>query len=231
MIAHPSASQKACSCAIICWKVGIEGASYQTLDDGPRPADNRSMQRGAYAVLPLLMLAVAACGSPTGKALDTKVEAAVVAQQGGRQVVSSVDCSDQAPPTDTVAGGLGTVAADHTCTVKFSNGTPTQVWAVNVLDLGASHPVQLLYRTDHNGDGQPAATVDVAKAFSAEMALLNGGTATTAHCKAGSPAAPAGSTATATPDHVCSIRIPGHGRQRWAVRILGSNVQLLFQLG
>jgi hypothetical protein len=188
------------------------------------------MQRGAYAVLPLLMLAVAACGSPTGKALDTKVEAAVVAQQGGRQVVSSVDCSDQAPPTDTVAGGLGTVAADHTCTVKFSNGTPTQVWAVNVLDLGASHPVQLLYRTDHNGDGQPAATVDVAKAFSAEMALLNGGTASAAHCKAGSPAAPAGSTATATPDHVCSIRIPGHGRQRWAVRILGSNVQLLFQL-
>ena len=33
------------------------------------------------------------------------------------------------------------------------------------------------------------------------------------------------------PDHVCSIHIPGHGRQRWAVRILGSNVQLLFQLG
>jgi hypothetical protein len=189
------------------------------------------MRRCAYAVLPLLMLAATACGSPTGKALDTKVEAAVVAQQGGRQVVSSVDCSDQAPPADTVAGGLGTVAVDHTCTVKFSNGTPTQVWAVNVLDLGASHPVQLLYRTDHNGDGQPAATVDVAKAFSAEMALLNGGTATRAHCKAGSPAAPAGSTATAAPDHVCSIRIPGHGRQRWAVRILGSNVQLLFQLG
>jgi hypothetical protein len=124
----------------------------------------------------------------------------------------------------------GSVTADHTCTVKFSNGTPTQVWAVNVLDLGASHPVQLLYRTDHNGDGQPAATVDVAKVFSAEIALLNGGTAAKAHCKAGSPAAPAGSTATAAPDHVCSIRIPGHGRQRWAVRILGSSVQLLFQL-
>jgi hypothetical protein len=216
---------------IICWKVAIEGASYQTLDDRPQPADNGSMRRGAYALLPLLVLAAAACGSPTGKALDTKVEAAVVAQQGGRQVVSSVDCSDQAPPSDTVAGGLGTVAANHTCTVKFSNGTPTQVWAVNVLDLGASHPVQLLYRTDHNGDGQPAATVDVAKAFSAEMALLNGGTATGAHCKAGSPSPPAGSTATAAPDHVCTIRIPGHGRQRWAVRILGSNVQLLFQLG
>ncbi len=177
------------------------------------------------------MLAAAACGAPNGKALDTKVEAAVVAQQGGRQVVSSVDCSGQAPPADTVAGGLGTVTADHTCTVKFSNGTPTQVWAVNVLDLGASHPVQLLYRTDHNGDGQPAATVNVAKAFSAEMALLNGGTATKAHCKAGPPAAPAGATAPAAPDHVGSIRIPGHGRQRWAVRILGSNVQLLFQLG
>ena len=160
-------------------------------------------------LLPLLVLAAAACGAPSGKALDTKVEAAVVAQQGGRQVVSSVDCSDQAPPADTVAGGLGTVAADHTCTVKFSNGTPTQVWAVNVLDLGASHPVQLLYRTDHNGDGRPTATVDVAKVFSAEMALLNGGTAAKAHCKAGSPAAPAGSTATAAPDHVCSIRIPG----------------------
>jgi hypothetical protein len=231
MIAHPSASQKACSCAIICWKVAIEGASYQTLDRRQQPADNRSMRRGGCVLLPLLVLAVAACGAPSGKALDTKVEAAVVAQQGGRQVVSSVDCSDQAPPADTVAGGLGTVAADHTCTVKFSNGMPTQVWAVNVLDLGASHPVQLLYRTDHNGDGRPTATVDVAKAFSAEMALLNGGTAAKAHCKAGSPAAPAGSTATAAPDHVCSIRIPGHGRERWAVRILGSNVQLLFQLG
>jgi hypothetical protein len=109
---------------------------------------------------------------------------------------------------------------------------------VNVLDLGASHPVQLLYRTDHNGDGQPAETVDVAKVFSAEMALLNGGTAAKAQCKpgspaapAGSPAAPAGSSATAPPDHVCSIGIPGHGRERWAVRILGSSVQLLFQLG
>src|SRR6476646_1733480 len=202
MIAHPSASQKACSCAIICWKVAIEGASYQTLDRRQQPADNRSMRRGGCVLLPLLVLAVAACGAPSGKALDTKVEAAVVAQQGGRQVVSSVDCSDQAPPADTVAGGLG-----------------------------ASHPVQLLYRTDHNGDGRPTATVDVAKAFSAEMALLNGGTAAKAHCKAGSPAAPAGSTATAAPDHVCSIRIPGHGRERWAVRILGSNVQLLFQLG
>ena len=189
------------------------------------------MRRGGYVLLPLLALAAAACGAPSGKALDTKVEAAVVAQQGGRQVVSSVDCSDQAPPPNTVAGGLGTVVADHTCIVKFSNGTPTQVWAVNVLDLGASHPVQLLYRTDHNGDGRPTATVDVAKAFSAEMALLNGGTAAKAHCRAGSPAAPAGATATAAPDHVCSIRIPGHGRQRWAVRILGSNVQLLFQLG
>src|SRR6478672_6612613 len=160
MIAHPSASQKACSCAIICWKVDIEGASYQTLDRKQQPADNRSMRRGRYALLPLLALAAAACGAPSGKALDTKVEAAVVAQQGGRQVVSSVDCSDQAPPADTVAGGLGTAAQ--------------------------------------------------------------------AHCKAGSPAAPAGSTATAAPDHVCSIRIPGHGRERWAVRILGSNVQLLF---
>jgi hypothetical protein len=74
-------------------------------------------------------------------------------------------------------------------------------------------------------------TVDVAKLFSAEMALLNGGTAAKARCRAGSPAAPAGSTATAAPDHVCSIRIPGHGRERWAVRILGSSVQLLFQLG
>ena len=182
-------------------------------------------------LLPLLMLAAAACGAPSGKALDTKVEAAVVAQQGGRQVVSSVDCSDQAPPADTVAGGLGTVVADHTCTVEVQQRNADQVWAVNVLDLGASHPVQLLYRTDHNGDGQPAATVDVAKVFSAEMALLNGGTAAKAHCKAGSPAAPAGSTATAAPDHVCSIRIPGHGRERWAVRILGSNVQLLFQRG
>jgi hypothetical protein len=67
--------------------------------------------------------------------------------------------------------------------------------------------------------------------FSAEMALLNGGTAAKAECKAGSPTAPAGSSATAPPDHVCSIRIPGHGRERWAVRILGSSVQLLFQLG
>jgi hypothetical protein len=71
----------------------------------------------------------------------------------------------------------------------------------------------------------------VAKVFSAEIALLNGGTVAKAHCKAGSPAAPAGATATAAPDHVCSIRVPGHGRERWAVRILGSNVQLLFQLG
>src|SRR6476619_2252784 len=189
------------------------------------------MRRSTYALLPFLLLGAAACGAPSGSALNPKVEAAVVAQQGGRQVVSSVDCSDQAPPADTVAGGLGTVAADHTCTVKFSNGMPTQVWAVNVLALGASHPVQLLYRTDHSGDGRPTATVDVAKAFSAEMAILNGGTAAKAHCKAGSPAAPAGSTATAAPDHVCSIRIPGHGRERWAVRILGSNVQLLFQLG
>src|SRR6476619_6920687 len=122
------------------------------------------MRRSTYALLPFLLLGAAACGAPSGKALDTKVEAAVVAQQGGRQVVSSVDCSDQAPPPNTVAGGLGTVVSDHTCTVKFSNGTPTQVWAVNVLDLGASHPVQLLYRTDHHGDSRPTATVDLEQA-------------------------------------------------------------------
>src|SRR4029079_7197363 len=116
-------------------------------------------------------------------------------------------------------GGLGTVVADHTCTVKFSNGTPTQVWAVNVLDLGASHPVQLLYRTDHHGDRQAAATVDVAKVFSAEMALLNGGTAAKAHCKAGSPAAPPGSTATAAPDHRCRLPTPRPGTERCGVQM------------
>jgi len=183
------------------------------------------------ALLILALVCLPACGGLSNSALEGNVKKAIVAQQHGLDDVGSVDCSDQAPPADTVAGGLGTVTADHTCTVKFSNGLPTQVWAVNVLDLGASHPVQLLYRTDHNGDGRPAPTVDVAKVFSAEIALLNGGTVAKAHCKAGSPSAPAGSTATATPDHVCSIRIPGHGRQRWAVRILGSNVQLLFQLG
>src|SRR3954471_12117216 len=107
MIAHPSASQKACSCAIVCWKVAIEGASYQTLDPRQQPADNRSMRRGGYMLLPLLVLATTACGAPSGKASDTKVEAAVVAQHGGRQVVSSVDCSDQAPPANTVAGVWG----------------------------------------------------------------------------------------------------------------------------
>ena len=56
------------------------------------------MRRGGYVLLPLLVLAVAACGAPSGKALDTKVEAAVVAQQGGRQVVQVARIGQRAKP-------------------------------------------------------------------------------------------------------------------------------------
>jgi hypothetical protein len=185
------------------------------------------MQRSIPLLAVLLALAAAACGSLSSSGLDSKVKAAVEAK-GGAGAVSNVDCNNTAPPPDTIGGGVVSVHAEHTCIVTFSDGRPQQVWAVHVMDLIATHPVQLLYRVDHNGTPPPVA-VNVARAFSAEMAILNGGAAVKgAHCKAGSPAPPGGASF-APADHVCTARLAG-GRQRWAVRVAGSNVQLLFKL-
>ena len=174
----------------------------------------------------LLALAASACGSVSTSKLDGSVKAAIEARQGG--AVSSVDCNDVAPPPDTVAG-FGAVRAEHTCTVTFSDGQPKQVWAVHVLDLIATHPVQLLYRIDHNSTPPPV-HVNVPKAVSAQMATLYGATVVTSvHCIPGSPAPPAGSASFAPADHVCAVRLVG-GRQHWAVRVVGNNVQLLFKL-
>jgi hypothetical protein len=185
------------------------------------------MRRTTITLLPLLAVLAAACGSTGTNAVDGKVKAAIVAQQG-RHDVSSVSCTDQAPPAQSVAGG-GTVTAEHTCTVTFNDGQPEQIWAVHLLDLEVVHPVQLLYRIDGNATTQPA-SIDVAKSFQAEVAILTGKPVRNARCVAGSPQPPAGATSAGTPDHVCSARIPSQGRQRWAVRVLGSNVQLLFTL-
>ena len=62
------------------------------------------------------------------------------------------------------------------------------------------------------------------------MAVLESGRAVSGvRCHAGSPSPPSGASF-APPDHICIARVSGSGRQRWAVRIVGSNVQLLFKL-
>jgi hypothetical protein len=100
---------------------------------------------------------------------------------------------------------------------------------VHVIDLELSHAVQLLYRVDANAT-PPTPAVDVAHAFSTQMAVLESGHAVSGvRCHAGSPAPPSGASF-GTADHVCSARVSGSGRQRWAVRIVGTNVQLLFKL-
>ena len=186
------------------------------------------MRHATITLLPLVAVIAGACGSTGTSAVDAKVKAAIVAQHG-RNDVSAVSCTDQGPPAETVAGG-GTVTADHTCTVTFTDGQPQQVWAVHVLDLEVVHPVQLLYRVDANATPQPA-SIDVARSFQSEIAILTGKRVSDPRCVAGSPQPPAGTTAAGPADHVCSARIPGQGRQRWAVRVLGANVQLLFTLG
>jgi hypothetical protein len=187
----------------------------------------RRMIPGLAASASLLL---AACGGLSTSALDGKVQAAIVAQQGGVDHVASVDCTGQAPPADSLPGDVGSVTAEHTCTVTFDDGEPSQVWAVHVLDLAVSHPVQLLYRVDGNAT-QPAPTVDVAHAFGTQMAVLESGHAVSGvRCHAGEPKPPAGGSSFGSADHVCSARVSGAGRQRWAVRIVGTNVQLLFKL-
>jgi hypothetical protein len=173
---------------------------------------------------------VTACGSGSGK-LDGEVKAAVIAQNQGRQVVSAVSCNDQAPPPQTVTGG-GAVHAEHTCTVTFSDGRPTQVWAVHVLDLVLKDQAQLLYRLDRNGGGSGTApAADLTRSFSAQMAVLKGALITHVRCAAGSPPAPASAAALPPADHVCSARVAGQGRQRWAVHTAGGGALLLYQLG
>jgi hypothetical protein len=188
------------------------------------------MHRSGWLVIILLIAVASACGSLSTTALETKVKAAVVAQHGGRDTVSLVDCNNTAPPADALPGGMGTVHAEHTCTITFSDREPMQVWAVHVIDLIATHPVQLLYRVDHNGP-KPV-SVNVAKAFAADMKILHSGHAiTAARCRPASPPTPAtGVVQTAPADHVCTARVTGDGPQRWAVRVAGSNVQLLFTL-
>jgi hypothetical protein len=188
------------------------------------------MHRSIWVSVMLLIAVASACGSLSTSALETKVKAAVVAQHGGRDTVSQVDCNNTAPPPDALPGGTGTVHAEHTCTITFSDGEPMQVWAVHVMDLIATHPVQLLYRVDHNAP-KPA-SVNVAAAFTADMKILHSGHAVTAvRCRAASPPTPAtGVVQTAPADHVCTARVAGDGAQRWAVRVAGQNVQLLFTL-
>jgi hypothetical protein len=187
------------------------------------------MRRFLLVAMVAAPLLTAACGGVSTSALNGKVKAAVVARQHGQDDVGKVDCNDDAPPPDSVPGGFGSVTAEHTCTVTFTDGQPDQVWAVHVLDLEVSHPVQLLYRIDGNAT-PPAPAVDVAHAFSAQMAVLESGHAVSAvRCHAGSPSAPSGGSFE-TADHVCSARVSGSGRQRWAVRIVGTSVQLLFKL-
>jgi|tagenome__1003787_1003787.scaffolds.fasta_scaffold20542409_2 hypothetical protein len=182
------------------------------------------------ALLVAALICLPACGGLSSSALDGNVEKAIVAQQNGLDDVKAVDCNDQAPPADSLPGGTGSVHAEHTCTITFSDGHPTQVWAVHVLDLEVSHPVQLLYRIDGNATA-PAPTVKVAKAFGGQIAVLESGHAVSGvRCHAGAPAPPSGTAAFAAADHVCTARVSGSGRQRWAVRIVGSNVQLLFRL-
>jgi len=215
------------------WKVVVvtAGASYQTLVRPPAAADTGRVR---LATLPLLLvlLAVSAagCGSGSGK-LDGEVKAAVIAQNQGRQVVSAVSCNDQAPPPRTLPDG-GSVHAEHTCKVTFSDGRPAQVWAVHVLHLVVKDQPQLLYRIDRNGDGSGGASaVDLTKSFSAQMAVLKGALISHVRCVAGSPPAPAGATALQAADHVCSARVAGQGRQRWAVHTAPGGAMLLFQLG
>jgi hypothetical protein len=188
------------------------------------------MRRSIWVLILLPIAVASACGSLSTSALEGKVKAAVVAQHGGRDTVSQVDCNDTPPPPDALPGGMETVHAEHTCTVTFSDGEPTQVWAVHVIDLIATHPVQLLYRVDHNAS-KPV-PVNLVKAFAADMRILHSGHAVTAvRCRAASPPTPATWVVqTAPADHVCTARVSGDGPQRWAVRVADRNVQLLFTL-
>jgi hypothetical protein len=185
------------------------------------------MRRSAIALVPLLALLAAACGGAGTSAIDAKVKAAVIAQQGRRDV-ASVQCTNTAPPAQTVAGG-GSVQADRTCTISFNDGQPKQQWAVQVLDLEVSHPVQLLYRI---GGAQNVAApgVDVAKAYASELAVVDGARVRRARCIAASPPAPAGTSPAGPPDHVCAARVAHQGVERWAVRTVGTGVQLLFRV-
>ena len=185
------------------------------------------MRRFVTALVPLVALLAAACGGASTSAIDAKVKAAMIAQQG-RADVASADCTTQAPPAQTVAGG-GDVHAGRTCTITFSNGLPQQQWAVQVLDLGVSHPVQLLYQI---GGAQNVAApgIDVAKAYASELAVVDGARVKRASCIPASPPAPAGTSPAGPADHVCAARVARQGVERWAVRVVGTGVQLLFRV-
>jgi len=184
------------------------------------------MRRSAIALVLLFALIAAACGGAGRSAIDAKVKAAMIAQQGRRDV-ASVDCTTTLPPAQTVAGG-GSVQANRTCTISFNDGQPKQQWAVQVLDLEVSHPVQLLYRI--GGAHAAAPGVDVARAYASELAVVDGARVKRARCIAASPPAPAGTTLAGPPDHVCVARVGHQGVERWAVRTVGTGVQLLFRV-
>ena len=63
------------------------------------------------------------------------------------------------------------------------------------------------------------------------MAVLKGALISHVRCVAGSPPAPAGAAALQPADHICSARVAGQGRQRWAVHTAPGGAMLLFQLG
>src|SRR5262249_1329294 len=152
--------------------------SYQTLERPPAAADTGGVHRATLLLLALLTVSAAACGSGGARKLGGPGKGAGSAPDRGRPVVSSVSCHGHAPPANQLPGG-GSVHAEHTCTVDFKDGQRTQVWAVHVLDLVLKDQVQLLYRVDHNGGGDSTPAVDVAKSFSAQMAVLKGGAAVT----------------------------------------------------
>jgi hypothetical protein len=167
-------------------------------------------------------LLAAGCGAPAGTKLDTTVAQLATTRIG--VAPAAVRCEKKAPPP-LMVGENPISTATHTCTLTLPDKS-TQIWAVRVLDLVTTGTVQLQYRVDDDPNAG-APSIDVDATFGRQMAILTGGTVIGSRCRV--PANPA-KLGNPPPDHICTARIAGAKQRTFAVRIVGTGLQFLFEV-
>src|ERR1043166_4901738 len=115
------------------------------------------------------VVTAAGCGSPSDSTVERR-GAKTIAETSGH-AVSTVSCSKGIGNPPARAPPL--TAADRTCRISFSDGTPPQVWAVRVADFSVTSAVEPLYRLDQaSADTTGAATLRTSAA--AAFATVSG---------------------------------------------------------
>jgi len=176
------------------------------------------MRRFVMTLAPLVALLAAACGGASTSAIDAKVKAAMIAQQGRSDVASRRP--SPAAATCTPAGRAPSRSATD---CRSSSGLCR--CSISESPTRSSCSTRSAERRTFAAPG-----IDVAKAYASELAVVDGARVKRASCIPASPPAPAGTSPAGPADHVCAARVARQGVERWAVRVVGTGVQLLFRV-